>query len=392
MDTQALKQAVPAIMVALLLAAAAYWLSDWRLALLLVISSLAAYLLKRPKPATTTDVETDKNSEQEALADVEQLSRETLSILQQQISQIAEENHQIAGLISNAISKLTDSFQGMSAQTEYEDRMLHSLIDDDEEGQNFGEFIRETESVLIYLADTVLKTSQESQQVMSQLEAMDSKVDGVISLLDDVKDIASQTNLLALNAAIEAARAGEAGRGFAVVADEVRKLSQKSDAFSDEINDITMSVKTTLQDALKKVSGVVAADTDMARDSKTKVGDISTRMLQLNDKTQQVINGSGNVSQSIAGLVNQAVTSLQFEDMCSQLSQHINKRLDNINELTEIIRALQQAQTQPDNIGQCRQMLTVVKQQAESLQPKIAATEHKSVTQQSLDSGDIELF
>jgi len=78
--------------------------------------------------------------------------------------------------------------------------------------------------------------------------------------------------------------------------------------------------------------------------------------------------------------------------MCTQLSQHINKRLDTINELAEIIGELQQAQTQPDNLEQCRQMLAGVKQRAESLQPKIAATQHKSVTQQSLDSGDIELF
>lgn len=391
MDTQILKQAMPAGVIALLLAALAYWLADWRVAGLLLLSSLIVYLLKRPVSEQFTESE-DNSTEQQALTEVADLNRETLNSLQQQISQIAEENRQIAGLISNAISKLTDSFQGMNQQTENEDRMLHSLIDEDEQGQNFGEFIRETESVLVYLADTVLKTSQESQLVMEKLEAMNGNVDGVISLLDDVKDIASQTNLLALNAAIEAARAGEAGRGFAVVADEVRKLSQKSDAFSDEISDITMSVKTTLQDALKKVSEVVTADTDMARDCKTKVGDISARMLQLNDKTQQVINGTGQVSQSIAGLVNQAVTSLQFEDMCTQLSQHINKRLDTVSELAGIIEALQQAQTQPDNLEQCRQMLADVKQRAEGLQPKIAATEHKSVTQQSLDSGDVELF
>jgi methyl-accepting chemotaxis protein len=391
MDTQILKQAMPAGVIALLLAALAYWLADWRVAGLLLLSSLIVYLIKRPVSEQLTESE-DNSTEQQALTEVTELNRETLNSLQQQISQIAEENRQIAGLISNAISKLTDSFQGMNQQTENEDRMLHSLIDEDEQGQNFGEFIRETESVLVYLADTVLKTSQESQLVMEKLEAMNGNVDGVISLLDDVKDIASQTNLLALNAAIEAARAGEAGRGFAVVADEVRKLSQKSDAFSDEISDITMSVKTTLQDALKKVSDVVTADTDMARDCKTKVGDISARMLQLNDKTQQVINGTGQVSQSIAGLVNQAVTSLQFEDMCTQLSQHINKRLDTVSELAGIIEALQQAQTQPDNLEQCRQMLADVKQRAEGLQPKIAATEHKSVTQQSLDSGDVELF
>lgn len=324
-------------------------------------------------------------------ADVHDLHDEAYSHLIEQLVLIRSESEQMNGLVQDAIAQLTQSFQGLNEQGEHQASLLDSLLNRDD-GSGMESFIAESDELLTNFVEMVLSNSKDSMYLMHRLDDMSEKVDGVFSLLGDVKDIASQTNLLALNAAIEAARAGEAGRGFAVVADEVRKLSQKSDDFSEEINAITREVQQTLGAAKEVVTRVVSADMNVALSGKQKVVDMSNTMTEMNQHSHHIIEQTGAASQQISSLVNQAITSLQFEDMCTQISDHVLQRVDAVTQLSELVDQLHEARMDPDNFNNYRILLTDTEELLEQLKPKIKSVEHQAVSQQDLDTGDIELF
>jgi len=381
------------MIVSLFIAGLSWWFIDVMTAGLVIMTAL----LWRFLPPSTSDkdieapiLETDPGPD---FSDkVHDMHDEAFGQLREQLELIRSESDQVNSLVQNAISQLTSSFQGLNVQSDQQSKMLHGLVNQEEGEQSFGEFIQETEELLNYFVDSVVTTSKDSMYLMHRLDDMADKVNGVFSLLGDVREIASQTNLLALNAAIEAARAGEAGRGFAVVADEVRKLSRKSDEFSEQINLTTQEIKDALDAAGEVVNRVVSADMSVAINSKQKVSDMSGVITAINNKTSEVIGESGVISEQITMMVNQAVTSLQFEDMCTQLSAHIIRRLGAVAELTELVDQGHVARMNKDKLDDYRTSLTNVETSLEELKPKIESVEHQAVTQTDLNSGEVELF
>jgi len=393
MDGYMMKHIGLPMIVSLFIAGLSWWFIDVMTAGLVIMTAL----LWRFLPPSTSDkdieapiLETDPGPD---FSDkVHDMHDEAFGQLREQLELIRSESDQVNSLVQNAISQLTSSFQGLNVQSDQQSKMLHGLVNQEEGEQSFGEFIQETEELLNYFVDSVVTTSKDSMYLMHRLDDMADKVNGVFSLLGDVREIASQTNLLALNAAIEAARAGEAGRGFAVVADEVRKLSRKSDEFSEQINLTTQEIKDALDAAGEVVNRVVSADMSVAINSKQKVSDMSGVITAINNKTSEVIGESGVISEQITMMVNQAVTSLQFEDMCTQLSAHIIRRLGAVAELTELVDQGHVARMNKDKLDDYRTSLTNVETSLEELKPKIESVEHQAVTQTDLNSGEVELF
>ncbi|HEY9192338.1 MAG TPA: methyl-accepting chemotaxis protein, partial [Methyloversatilis sp.] len=185
---------------------------------------------------------------------------------------------------------------------------------------------RASEKILV-LAETVSQASAQVELLGSQSEEI-SRITGVI------RDIADQTNLLALNAAIEAARAGEQGRGFAVVADEVRKLAERTGQATQEISGMVVAIQDRTQMAvggMREGAGLVSDGVLLVREVQEALQEIKGQMgrtlCMVNDishSSEEQRNAMVTMAQSV-----ERVSSMTDQNMAVVTQTHV--AVDDLN-------------------------------------------------------------
>lgn len=182
------------------------------------------------------------------------------------------------------------------------DEMLRAVDEVANQAQKSYQFSEDAQNVATIGVDTINQAVHAVEQLSQQLdesrlalEQLYSDVDGIEAILGMIQGIAEQTNLLALNAAIEAARAGEAGRGFAVVADEVRALSVKT---SSSVGEIRQRIEV-LQTTVNRTGNLMKSGQEVSQHSVSKSQESKEAFLSVVDDLQQISEQSANTSQGI---------------------------------------------------------------------------------------------
>ena len=201
---------------------------------------------------------------------------------------------------------LSESFRGIQDQISDTNETLSQLATDSQETASLS---RSNTTVVASMNQNFEKLSEIIAQNDSSIEGVSSRTAEITSVIDLIKDIADQTNLLALNAAIEAARAGEHGRGFAVVADEVRKLAERTQKAT---NEITISISTLQQEANGMLENSKALN-DIADQSTESVGTLYTSLEQFNRASEAVL-ASSRIMQNKNFVVLAKIDHILFKD------------------------------------------------------------------------------
>jgi methyl-accepting chemotaxis protein len=246
-------------------------------------------------------------SAEQNVAAVEQVSASSSELAQGSAKQanFVQEASIIISEMSSGIQQVADSTYAVSQSS---DRVVETANDG----------MKESENAVI----TIQRVRESTEKTSEVIKALGEESKEIGQIVDVIKQIAAQTNLLALNAAIEAARAGEQGRGFAVVADEVRKLAEQSSSSAEQIASLISKIQTETNNAVKvmeigtkEVSEGVVVVNKAGQSFKLIVEEINQVVSQVQEvsaASQQMAAGSSSVVRAIEeieNIANQTVTS-----------------------------------------------------------------------------------
>lgn len=251
-------------------------------------------------------------------AGIEQLasSAQSLSAVTEQtnfeVSSQKEETEQVA----TAMNQMTATVHDVARNAEEAAQAAQTADGKVESGQ---QVVRQSMARIEQLADSATSAS-------SSIESLSAEIQNIGTVLSVIKSVAEQTNLLALNAAIEAARAGEQGRGFAVVADEVRALARRTQQSTEEIERLVSALRSAAQSSVQQIQSsgeLVKLAVSDALQTESALGSIAAAVSLIQQMNQQIAAAAEEQS-SVAEEINRSVTSIRASADQSSLAMQGN--------------------------------------------------------------------
>lgn len=388
---------------------------NWGLLLISFSAWAGCGLLQIKKGSNNhTDVENPVHSFVHNNDEIHQLINHINSIVAEGMGSVIEEINQVRRLTAESAGVLNNSFCSLNKDTNIQKEIVDSMVnkisqaaesedeaevDENEEHEvkhkniSISDFVEQTSEVLMHFVNNMVSNSKYSMNTVNKIDFMYEQLEEIFSMLSDVKSISDQTNLLALNAAIEAARAGEAGRGFAVVADEVRTLSVNSNKFNEQIRSKVESAQLTINETRDLVGESASKDMNDVISEKSRIDKMLVCLKGFDSFMSDSVDIISESNINIRNNTNEAIRSLQFEDIVNQIALHADKKITLLNEFVEHINNEMAKIDSCNSIEEYNSSIQVLRKEISDMSRVYEEeSQIKVADQNSMGSGDIDLF
>ena len=302
------------------------------------------------------------------------------------LDDVLAETRQANQLLETAVPELGNLFSQLENHVQRQQELMEPFMGDKagEDNVDYQKMVHDVSDVMKEFVDTIVETSRTAVTLVDMMQDVTAETTSISDMLDEMNSITAQTNLLAINAAIEAARAGDAGRGFSVVASEVQLLSKRSGEFNEKIRSRATKASDLVKSATASIDAMASQDMNFSLQSKKSVDKLMGEVEELDSVRNEGVKSMALIAEEVKSDVANIVVRMQFQDMVTQLLQRIDERIvlvsNHLNQIEEIGDA--------DSAEKSARL----NDEFEALQRNYAAIRDSAVQQEDLSVGSVDFF